>query len=162
MIASAVGERIRLRISPSEGEAFVRVDPGQIQQLVMNLCLNARDAMGRGGTINIAVGTQTFTSEDAAVRPWARPGTFVRLSVSDTGSGLSPDALDHVFEPFYTTKEKGTGMGLAAVYGIVQLYEGLVHIDSDPSNGTTCSVYLPADGSNVYENQDESQTNEIG
>jgi len=146
IVASALGPGTRLVVSPSEEPAYALVDQVQLEQLVMNLCLNARDAMPRGGELRITIRNVVFGSQDIPANPWAREGRFIRLSVEDTGAGMSPEVREHLFEPFFTTKEpgKGTGMGLAAVYGIVQLHDGFIHHHSEPSRGTRFFIYLPA------------------
>jgi CheY-like chemotaxis protein len=117
-----------------------------MEQTLMNLAVNARDAMPRAG--RLLVGTEVVTLGDADVkaRRRARPGRFVCLSVSDTGSGIAPEHLEHIFEPFFTTKEagKGTGLGLATVFGIVEQHAGWIEVDSVVGRGTTLRVFLPA------------------
>jgi CheY-like chemotaxis protein len=125
--------------------ALVRADPAQIEQVVMNLCLNARDALPHGGRIEIRTQAIAIDEELSKRIPHARPGQFVMLSVCDNGIGMDNDVLERIFEPFFTTKEpgQGTGLGLATVYGIVKQHEGFVNVDSQPHRGTTFRVYLP-------------------
>ncbi len=120
-------------------------DAGQIQQVVLNMAVNARDAMPDGGQLKITLGNATVTAADALRIPDSYPGEFVLLTVSDTGSGMSRDVMKRIFEPFFTTKEpgKGTGLGLATCYGIVKQTSGMVSVASELGVGTTFSIYLP-------------------
>jgi len=124
---------------------LVDADPGQMHQSLMNLCVNARDAMPEGGRMLITTANRTLDSQYCLTRLQARAGEFVELSVSDTGVGIEAAALQHIFEPFYTTKEvgKGTGLGLAMVYGIVNEYCGWIVAHSEPGKGSTFSILLP-------------------
>ncbi len=121
-------------------------DQTQVEQVVVNLCVNARDAMTDGGKITLETSDVVFGQADQDIHPWTRPGHFVRLSVSDTGAGMSPEVLERVFDPFFSTKseQKGTGLGLATLYGIVQQHGGMVRAQSTPGVGTSFAVYLPA------------------
>jgi PAS domain S-box-containing protein len=132
-----------LELSPSPQEVYA--DHSQITQIIMNLAVNARDAMPDGGRLTIATENITFDPLSAAALPGAEPGTFVCLSVTDTGCGISREAKEHLFEPFFTTKEvgRGTGLGLAVVYGIVKQNKGWLHVYSEEGEGTTFKVYLP-------------------
>jgi PAS domain S-box-containing protein len=124
----------------------VEGDPSQISQVLMNLCLNARDAMPDGGTLTLETRNVTLDEEGARAIPEARPGRYVRLSVADTGYGMSPEVQARLFEPFFTTKEigKGTGLGLSVVYGIVKGHNGFINVYSEEGRGSTFHVYLPA------------------
>jgi signal transduction histidine kinase len=120
-------------------------DPGQIEQVLMNLAANARDAMPLGGQLTIATANENVGPGDLASLAGLTPGQFVRLTVSDTGHGIPASVRPHIFEPFYTTKEqgKGTGLGLATVYGIVKQSGGWIYLDETPEQGASFSVFLP-------------------
>src|SRR5205823_11722297 len=124
----------------------VCADATQLYQALMNLCLNARDAMPRGGRLTITAETRFLDEHYGRMRPEARPGRYVLLTVADTGPGVPADALDKVFDPFLTAREpgQGTGLGLAAVAGIVKNHGGFVSVHSEPGKGTAFTVYLPA------------------
>jgi PAS domain S-box-containing protein len=121
-------------------------DATQIHQALMNLCVNARDALPEGGTLTLAAENLTLDETAAALAPEAKPGAYVRVSVTDTGTGIAPEHLDRIFDPFFTTKEigKGTGLGLATVLGIVRGHGGFVRVNSRVGQGTTFELYLPA------------------
>jgi two-component system cell cycle sensor histidine kinase/response regulator CckA len=139
MLTGAMGTQIRLSTTLEPRLPHVEVDPGQLEQVLVNLAINARDAMPEGGTLHID------TSAVDVSRPYFQmpPGRYVRLSVSDTGMGMPPDVLAHIFEPFFTTKgSKGTGLGLSSVYGIVKQSGGFIWCDSAPGQGATFTIYL--------------------
>ena len=145
MLRRVIGEHITLDVISSHDLGIVRADPGQIDQILMNLCVNARDAMGKSGKITIETENVRIDDEFCEACTWARPGRYVLLSVTDTGCGMDQETLGKVFEPFFTTKDvgKGTGLGLATVYGVVRQHEGLVHVYSEVGQGTTFKIYLP-------------------
>jgi len=145
LLRRLIGEDITLNITLDPNLCWVKVDAGQLQQVLMNLAVNARDAMPTGGRIGIASRTVTVTEEEAREIPNASPGVFAELSVSDTGCGMTPEVKDHIFEPFFTTKEvgRGTGLGLATVFGIVTAHGGYIRVESELGRGTTFRVYLP-------------------
>ncbi|MGE0814983.1 MAG: ATP-binding protein [Vicinamibacterales bacterium] len=134
-------------VVPHLGQALpaVHVDAAQIHQVVLNLCLNARDAMPGGGTLTVETEEVTVSEAFAAEHPWARAGRFGSLVVADTGLGMTPDVRERMFEPFFSTKgpERGTGLGLAMVYGIVEQHQGFIRVDSAPGQGTAIRIYLP-------------------
>ncbi|MEX2374942.1 MAG: ATP-binding protein, partial [Dehalococcoidia bacterium] len=149
LLIRLVPERIRLRVACSGDTTVVRADPGQLHQVVMNLVMNAVDAIEEDGSISIEVEPVELHTSDTREIPWhVEPGPYVRLSVQDTGSGVSPEVLKHVFEPFFTTKPEGqgTGLGLSTVYGIVKQSGGHIFLDSEPGHGSTFRVLLPRVG----------------
>jgi PAS domain S-box-containing protein len=145
MLRRVIGEHLVLETEFEEGLPRVLADRGQLEQVLLNICLNARDAMPSGGALRISTSFRRFGRDEAVERPWAEAGSFVRIAVTDTGVGMSPEVLEHLFEPFFTTKEagKGSGLGMAMVYGVVRQHEGLIHVDSTPGRGTTVEVYFP-------------------
>jgi PAS domain S-box-containing protein len=145
MLRRLIGEDVALATDLAPALAPVRVDPGQIEQIVMNLAVNARDAMPSGGRLAISTRDVVLDDASAAAHEGARPGPHVLLEVADTGEGISDDVRAHLFEPFFTTKEpgKGTGLGLSTVYGIVRQSGGAIEVASDVGKGTTFRIYLP-------------------
>jgi signal transduction histidine kinase/HAMP domain-containing protein len=146
MLRRLLGETVALEFHPPSSLPLVRADLGMIEQVIMNLSVNARDAMPKGGTLTIGIGTQEFDEAHAKANPDARPGMFVCLRMSDTGCGMDAATLAHIFEPFFTTKElgKGTGLGLATVFGIIKQHDGWIEVESQVGSGTTFSIFLPA------------------
>jgi signal transduction histidine kinase len=146
MLRRLIGEHILLSISLDPQLPLVRADPGQIQQVVMNLAINARDAMPGGGTLRIATAGLALDEAPEALHPGVAPGRYALLSVSDTGAGIDDQSRDHIFEPFFTTKDrgKGTGLGLATVHGIVRQSGGQIGFESSSGRGTVFRIYLPA------------------
>ncbi|MGL4420392.1 MAG: ATP-binding protein, partial [Gemmataceae bacterium] len=137
--------RLRIQTYPRPQLWSTKADAGQLNQLLMNLCLNSRDAMPEGGTLTLTTANVTLTPEEASTIREGRPGRFVRLRVQDTGTGIPEELHERIFEPFYTTKPvgQGTGLGLAVVFGIVQSHRGFIKCDSSVGLGTTIEVYLP-------------------
>jgi len=146
LLRRVIGEQIEVRVVAGPDLRVAMVDPAQLEQVLMNLCLNARDAMPHGGRLIIETQNVEIDREYCRVHAHAREGNFILLSVSDSGIGMDAATAEHIFEPFFTTKEmgKGTGLGLATVYGVVKQHEGFVHLYSEPGRGTTFRVYLPA------------------
>jgi signal transduction histidine kinase/ActR/RegA family two-component response regulator len=145
MLHRLIGEDIQLdlRLDPAAGR--VSADPGQLEQVVMNLTVNARDAMPQGGQLTLETGPAMLDHAFVMAHPGSSAGAHVRLSIRDTGCGMGPEVLSHLFEPFFTTKEpgRGTGLGLSTVYGIVKQHRGYIDVQSEPGQGSTFSVYLP-------------------
>jgi PAS domain S-box-containing protein len=145
MLARVIGEDLHLKIVAGDPNLRVKVDPTQIEQVIMNLVVNARDAMPNGGRLTIETGEVDIDDEYCSRNPEARLGRHVMLAVSDTGCGMPPEVLARIFEPFFTTKEqgKGTGLGLATIYGIVKQSGGHINAYSEVGHGTTFKIYLP-------------------
>ncbi len=145
MLQRLIGEDINLIWLPSPALPTVKIDPSQVDQLLANLCVNARDAITGVGQITIETGRATLDVGYCAEHQGAIPGEYVLLAVSDNGHGMEKEVLAKVFEPFFTTKElgRGTGLGLATVYGIVKQNSGFINVSSEPGQGTTFKIYLP-------------------
>jgi PAS domain S-box-containing protein len=156
LLEKVLGSNIEIRANLSPDLAVVRADPVQMEQVVMNLCINARDAMPDGGSLILETTTVTLDEQFCAMQPLGHPGSYAMLSVTDSGVGMDAATLDRIFEPFFTTKEvgKGTGLGLATIYGIVRQHNGFVQVYSEPGLGSTFRVYLPA----AHVEADASQT----
>lgn len=148
MLRPLIGVHIDVVVSLQPGASAVYADPSQLHQAIMNLCLNARDAMPDGGRLVLKTDAVELTEEFCRRNPGSRAGPHVLLTVSDSGCGMSPEVRSRVFEPFFTTKEtgRGTGLGLAMTYSMVQQHEGTIHVSSEPGKGTTFRMYLPAAG----------------
>ena len=145
MLRRLVGEHIQL-VTRGGADAWIRADPGQLEQIIVNLVVNARDALPKGGTVRLEVSRLRITPTAAMPHPDLAPGMFVRLRVSDTGTGIRSDVLPHIFEPFFTTKGVGlgTGLGLSTVYGLARQFGGSVAVESTLGTGTTFDVLVPA------------------
>jgi CheY-like chemotaxis protein len=148
MLARILGEDIALQFNYAPNLPLVHADAGMIEQVLLNLAVNSRDAMPSGGQLTINIASVVLAAEPAKEHPEGRAGKFVCLSVKDTGSGIDAETLPRIFEPFFTTKEigKGTGLGLATVYGIMKQHQGWVEVESEPGSGTTFHSYLPSLG----------------
>jgi signal transduction histidine kinase/ActR/RegA family two-component response regulator len=146
MLRPLLGEHLHLKLLLGKGAGTVFADAGSFQQVLINLCLNARDAMPSGGDIVVKTERVNVTPAFAELYADVKPGRYMVLSVADTGHGMTPEIRQHIFEPFFTTKPvgQGTGLGLPTVYGIVQQHEGAIHVFSEPGRGTTFKIYLPA------------------
>jgi len=142
-----IGANIEIRVFAAEDLRVTLADPAQIDQVLMNLCLNARDAMPKGGTLIIETQNVEIGDEYCRSHAYASPGSYVLLSVSDTGTGMDTATVEQIFEPFFTTKElgRGTGLGLATVYGIVKQHGGFIYVYSEPGKGASFRIYLRAE-----------------
>jgi CheY-like chemotaxis protein len=151
MLKRLIGERIQLTWQPAADLWLLRLDPSQINQILTNLCVNARDSIGDIGRITIETGNSFIDGEYCANHVDVLPGEYVRLVVSDNGCGMDNETKQRIFEPFFTTKEmgKGTGLGLATVFGIVMQNNGSINVYSEPGLGTTFTIYLPRHAGNA-------------
>ena len=146
MLQRLLGDDITLESKSGTAIPCIEADTGMMEQIIMNLSVNARDAMPKGGKLSIATAPAAIDEAYVEQHPEARAGQFVRLIVSDTGTGMSRETLGRIFEPFFTTKEvgKGTGLGLATVYGIVKQHQGWIDVTSELGIGTTFTILIPA------------------
>jgi CheY-like chemotaxis protein len=145
MLRRLIGEDIELKITSGTGLGAVKADRGQIDQVIMNLAVNARDAMPRGGLLRIETANVELREEDRKNRRYVVPGRYVMLTVADAGTGMDAEVQSHIFEPFFTTKEmgKGTGLGLATVYGVIKQSGGYIFVESEPGRGAQFKIFLP-------------------
>lgn len=147
MLRRLLPEHIEVRVAQGRGHTLVRADRGAIEQIVLNLATNARDAMPDGGVLEIETCAKTLDDQHRAAHGWGEPGDYVCLNVADTGMGIADSIRSKIFEPFFTTKPpgEGTGLGMAMVYGLVKQHGGFISLDSDIGRGTSVRIYLPAD-----------------
>jgi CheY-like chemotaxis protein len=145
MLGQLLGRQVALRFEIAAGLPPILADPDMFHQIIVNLVVNARDAMSSGGKLTIRADLATFAAADISARAERRAGPFIRLSVSDTGSGMDNAVVKHLFEPFFTTKDvgKGMGLGLATVHGMVNQNQGWIEVESEIGKGTTFDIYFP-------------------
>ena len=143
MLGRVIGEDIRLETRFGDDAGHIYMDPGQLEQVLVNLFVNARDAMPNGGTLRLETSAADLDGEYAAEHPYVEPGEYVRIAVSDSGDGMPEEVKAQVFEPFFTTKSGGSGLGLATVYGIVKHCGGSVEVESEPGRGSAFEIFLP-------------------
>jgi len=155
MFSRLIGENIVMKTYLSQSIGNIMADPGQVGQILMNLVVNARDAMPNGGRITVETGDIYLDEKYANTRSDVNPGHYSMLSVTDTGIGMAPELRDKIFEPFFTTKEpgKGTGLGLSTVYGIVKQHHGHIHVYSEEGHGTSFKIYFPVTGGELEEQE---------
>jgi two-component system cell cycle sensor histidine kinase/response regulator CckA len=147
LLDKVIGKDIEIKTILAENLYAVRADPTQVEQVLMNLCINSRDAMSQGGVLTIETRNAEFSEQQCRSLPGAQPGRFAELRVRDTGTGMDSSVRERIFEPFFTTKEtgRGTGLGLATVFGIVKQHGGYILVESQPGAGSTFQIFLPAD-----------------
>jgi PAS domain S-box-containing protein len=164
MLHRLIGEDIEMTWIPGEKVWPVKIDPAQVDQILANLCVNARDAITNVGRVTIETGNTVFDEAYCRVHAHFEPGKYVMLAVSDTGCGMDAETMSHLFEPFFTTKEqgKGTGLGLATVYGVVKQNKCFINVYSEPGQGTTVKMYLPRHAVKAETMQPRLQTVERG
>lgn len=145
MLERMAGDNVKIRLFTAASLWNIMLDPGQFERILINLILNARDAMPEGGKVTISTANVALSEEDCRLRPEVVPGDYVRLTLSDTGHGMGPEVLERLFEPFFTTKPRGrgTGLGLSAIYGIVKQSGGFIEVTSEVGSGTTFDVFVP-------------------
>ncbi|MEW6366834.1 MAG: ATP-binding protein [Acidobacteriota bacterium] len=158
MLRRLIGEDVDLDWRPAHERCMVRMDPSQIDQILANLAVNARDAITGVGKVTIETGIVVVDEADCADHAELVPGQYVLMAFSDDGCGMDKEILEHLFEPFFTTKEKykGTGLGLATVYGIVKQNEGFISVASEPGQGTTFRIYLPRHIGDIPEEREQA------
>jgi len=146
LLRRVIGENIEIKHNLAADLRVTLADATQIDQVIMNLCLNARDAMPKGGRLTIETKNVEIGEDYCRIYPYGRPGSYVLLTISDTGTGMDARTVEHIFEPFFTTKEvgRGTGLGLSTVYGVVKQHDGMINVESEQGKGTTFRIYLPA------------------
>ncbi len=164
ILRRTLGEHIEIRTRLADRVADCIVDPGQVENVILNLAINARDAMPEGGTLSFELSEAELDPDYAANFPELRSGRYVMLAVTDTGCGMPPEIRDRAFEPFFTTKEvgSGTGLGLAMAYGFVKQSGGHIRLYSEPGHGTTVAVYLPRAAALAVTDEEPAPADEVG
>lgn len=162
MVKNVTGENIEMEIRPFKGIGIIKANPGQIEQVILNMCINAKDAMPKGGRLILETSSAEFSELEAKQIPGLNPGEYVVLAITDTGCGMSDEIKAHLFEPFFTTKEPGigTGLGLATSYGIIKRAGGAIWVDSYLDRGTTFKIFLPK-SSEVEKPELKTEKNEV-
>ncbi|MEW6209387.1 MAG: response regulator [Acidobacteriota bacterium] len=157
MLGRIIGEDVTIQVRVAAGQPLIFADPSQIEQVLLNLAVNARDAMPGGGSLTIETDNVEFDDDQCRRHLWAKPGRFTRLMVKDSGTGMDGETLKRIFEPFFTTKEsgKGTGLGLSVVYGVVKQHDGLINVLSEPGRGTCFEIYFTLHGEEAREESDQ-------
>lgn len=160
MLRRLIGEDIELEWLPQRKLGLVKMDMTQIDQILVNICINARDSMKNGGMLIIETKSVEITEDYCIDHPYFKPGNFIRLTITDTGIGMNKEIVKNIFEPFFTTKGKGegTGLGLSTVYGIVKQNNGFINVYSEPGSGTTFNVYIPQHSGEIQKNLPERPT----
>ncbi|MFT5210436.1 MAG: two-component system cell cycle sensor histidine kinase/response regulator CckA [Flavobacterium sp.] len=155
LFGSLLPEDIDVEIVLAKDLSVIEGDAGQLEQVVMNLVVNARDAMLKGGNLVIETSNVSFSKDELIDYPWAQAGEFVRLRITDSGSGISAEVKDHIFEPFFTTKAEGegTGLGLSVYFGVINQHKGFTRVQSSPNKGTQFNTYLPIVNSKIIEHE---------
>jgi PAS domain S-box-containing protein len=143
-LSRILGEKIKLNLLLNPDVACINASPDQIEQVILNLAINSRDAMPEGGSLTISTENVEFKESEIKLKPWVKPGKYVLIKVSDTGKGIPEEIIDRIFEPFFSTKEKGSGLGLSIVYGIVRQSGGHINVESKLGEGTTFRIFIPA------------------
>jgi two-component system cell cycle sensor histidine kinase/response regulator CckA len=145
MLRRVIGEEVDLQVELHSGSLPVRIDPVQFEQVILNLVINARDAMNNRGTIHVATSRVELDEPRIKCEHELPAGSYAKISCRDTGTGISDSVVERIFEPFFTTKEvgKGTGLGLSTSYGIICQFQGSIEVDSQPGQGATFTVWLP-------------------
>jgi PAS domain S-box-containing protein len=158
MVHRVIGDHVSLNFVPGHELGTIRADRGQMEQILINLCVNARDAMPEGGRITLETGNIILDSEFCESHPWANPGRYVLLCVTDNGAGMDKETCSQIFEPFFTTKGvgEGTGLGLSTVYGIVKQHKGMIQVYSEVGKGSTFKVYIPQSAHTAKATSDKS------
>jgi two-component system, cell cycle sensor histidine kinase and response regulator CckA len=160
MLRQIIGENIDLNWQPGNGLWAVEMDPVQVDQILANLCVNARDALSERGTITIETANKVIDESYCTTHPESIPGRYVMLTVSDDGFGMDEETRSHIFDPFFTTKGvgEGTGLGLSTVYGIVKQNNGFINLYSEPDEGSVFRIYIPQSGDTVSEETETKVT----
>ena len=163
MLAHTLGEHIELRLDLASGLPLTQIDGGALERVLMNLVLNARDAMPEGGELQIATNAVDMEGDHPSLHPEAIPGHYVRMKVTDTGVGMDDATMEHLFEPFFSTKEpgSGTGLGLAMAYGIVKQHDGWIDVQSAPGAGTAVSIHIPVNTGDVVQPADAPEVTSL-